>query len=197
MVAMPFYPCGKCPLCVAGDFIYCQHGYDYETYAGTPEGRATYNEYLLRPGWILPRIPDGVSYELGSLAVCGLGPTFGAMDRMGVDTFDTLLITGMGPVGLGGIINARFRGTRVIAVESIPYRVQKALDLGAEAVIDPRDPQALSQVMDLTGGVGVDAAIDCSGTVAAERFCIDATRRAASPSSASATTSSPSRSAPT
>ena len=177
VVAMPFYPCGKCPLCVAGDFIYCQHGYDYETYAGTPEGRATYNEYLLKPGWILPRIPDGVSYELGSLAVCGLGPTFGAMDRMGVDTFDTLLITGMGPVGLGGIINARFRGTRVIAVESIPYRVQKALDLGAEAVIDPRDPQALSQVMDLTGGVGVDAAIDCSGTVAAERFCIDATRR--------------------
>ncbi|NLT73497.1 MAG: zinc-binding dehydrogenase [Chloroflexi bacterium] len=177
VVAMPFYPCGRCALCRSGDFIYCQHAYDYESYAGTPEGQGTYNEYLLKPAWILGPIPDGVSYEHGSLAVCGLGPTFGAMDRMGVNAFDTLLITGMGPVGLGGAVNAAYRGTRLISVESIPYRAQKARELGAEAVIDPNDPQALQQVMDLTHGVGVDAAIDCSGTVAAERFCIDATRR--------------------
>ena len=136
VVAMPFYPCGRCALCRSGDFIYCQHAYDYESYAGTPEGQGTYNEYLLKPAWILGPIPDGVSYEHGSLAVCGLGPTFGAMDRMGVNAFDTLLITGMGPVGLGGAVNAAYRGTRLISVESIPYRAQKARELGvtAEAV---------------------------------------------------------------
>ena len=65
----------------------------------------------------------------------------------------------------------------VIAVESVPYRVERARALGAEAVIHPTDGAALEQVLDLTGGLGVDAALDCSGVPAAERFCIDATRR--------------------
>jgi L-iditol 2-dehydrogenase len=177
VAVMPFYPCGVCALCVSGDYIHCQNGYNYEAYAGTPEGRATYSEYLLKPDWLLPRIPDGVSYELGSLALCGIGPTFGAMDRMGVDAFDRLLITGMGPVGLGGVINAKYRGAHVIAVEAIPYRADKARELGADVVLDPADPDNLEHIMDLTGGLGVDKAVDCSGVVAAQRFCIDATRR--------------------
>jgi len=49
--------------------------------------------------------------------------------------------------------------------------------LGAEVVIDPGDPDALEQLMALTGGVGADKALDCSGVPAAQRFCIDATRR--------------------
>ncbi len=177
VAVMPFYPCGVCALCVSGDYIHCQHGHDYEAYAGTSEGRATYNEYLLKPDWLLPRIPDGVSFELGSLALCGIGPTFGAMDRMGVDAFDTLLITGMGPVGLGGVVNGKYRGARVVVVESIPYRANKARELGADVVLDPADPDNLAHIMDLTGGLGVDKALDCSGVVAAQRFCIDATRR--------------------
>jgi L-iditol 2-dehydrogenase len=43
--------------------------------------------------------------------------------------------------------------------------------------IDPQNPEALDQVNDLTGGRGVDAALDCAGAVAAQRFCIDAIRR--------------------
>jgi len=184
VVVMPQYPCGKCELCVAGDFIHCQHNYDVEAFLGTSEGTATYAQYLVKPSWLLPKIPDGVSYELASLACCGLGPTFGACHAMDVDAFDTVLITGLGAVGLGGVVNARFRGARVIGVESIPYRVERAKMLGADAVIDPRSEDAgfamsttLQQVMDLTDGRGVDKAIDCSGVVAAERFCVDATRR--------------------
>ena len=177
VAVMPFYPCGVCALCVSGDYIHCQQGYPYHAYAGTPEGQATYNEYLLKPDWLLPRIPDGVSFELGSLALCGIGPTFGAMDRMAVDAFDTVLVTGMGPVGLGGVINGKYRGARVIAVESIPYRAEKARALGADVVLDPADPDNLAHIMDVTGGRGVDKAVDCSGVVAAQRFCIDATRR--------------------
>jgi len=177
VVVMPQYPCGKCRLCVAGDFIHCQHSYDVEAFLGTREGTATYAQYLVKPSWLLPKIPDGVSYELGSMACCGLGPTFGACDTMGVDRFDTVLITGLGAVGLGGVVNTKFRGARVIGVESIPYRVERAKMLGADVVIDPRSEDALQQVMDLTDGRGVDKAIDCSGVVAAERFCVDATRR--------------------
>lgn len=167
VVVMPLYACGKCPLCLAGDYIHCEHAPDFAAFTGGTEGRATYAQYLLKPDWLLLPIPDDVSDELGSLACCGLGPTFGACQRMAVDAFDTVLITGLGPVGLGGVINARYRGARVIAVESVPYRVEKALALGAEVVLDPRDEGTLARLRELTGGRGVDKAIDCSGVVAA------------------------------
>ena len=96
---------------------------------------------------------------------------------MGVGAFDTVLITGAGPVGLGAVVNATFRGARVIVVESVPYRVERAKQLGAEVVIGPGDPTALAQIRDLTGGKGVDKALDCSGVPAAQRFCIDTVRR--------------------
>ncbi len=177
VVVMPQWPCGKCALCVAGDYIHCQNNYDFTAFAGTPEGRATYAQYLLKPSWLLPKIPDDLSYDMASLALCALGPSFGAFDQMAVDAFDTVLITGLGPVGLGGVANAKFRGAYVIGVESIPYRVERAQMLGADVVIDPNDQEALDQVLDLTDGLGVDKALDCSGVVAAQRFCIDAVRR--------------------
>ena len=177
VVVMPQYPCGRCALCVAGDYIHCQDNTDFEAFTGSREGSATYAQYLLKPAWLLPEIPHGVSYERASLALCALGPTFGAFDSMGVGAFDTVLITGAGAVGLGGVINAKFRGERTVVVEPISYRAERAKMLGADAVIDPRSEDALAQVLDLTGGRGVDKAIDCSGTVAAQRFCINATRR--------------------
>ena len=177
VVVMPTYPCGLCRLCVAGDYIHCKHAYDMPSFLGSREGTSTYAQYLLKPDWLLPKIPDGVSYEMASLACCGLGPSFGAMDAMRVDAFDTLLITGAGPVGLGAVVNARFRGARTIVVESIPYRVEYAKMLGADEILDPREETSLSKIRDLTDGLGVDKSLDCSGTVAAQRFCIDATRR--------------------
>ena len=177
VVVMPLYACGKCELCVAGDYIHCENNPDLDEFLGTREGSATYAQYLLKPSWLLPKIPDGVSYELASLACCGLGPSFGAFDLMGVDAFDTVLITGAGPVGLGAVVNAKFRAARVIVVESIPYRAARAQILGADVVIDPSDGRALEQVRDLTDGKGVDKSLDCAGVVAAQRFCIDATRR--------------------
>ena len=163
VVVMPLYSCGTCALCRAGDYIYCRNGIDPAAFTGSPEGAATMAQYVLKPSWLLPKIPEGISYEHASLACCGLGPTLGACERMGVSAFDTVLITGMGPVGLGGIINARYRGARVIAVESHPWRAERARLLGADAVVDPTRQDALREILDLTNGEGVDKAIDCSG----------------------------------
>ncbi|MCZ7542985.1 MAG: alcohol dehydrogenase catalytic domain-containing protein [Anaerolineae bacterium] len=176
VVVMPAYPCGRCRLCIAGDYIHCEHMVDFAALAGSLEGSATYAQYLLKPDWLLPAIPDGVSYEHASLACCALGPTFGALHAMGVGAFDTVLITGAGPVGLGGVVNARFRGVRVIVAEFAPGRAERARQMGA-TVVDPRARDALQRFMELTGGVGVDCAVECSGVVAAQRLCIDATRR--------------------
>jgi threonine dehydrogenase-like Zn-dependent dehydrogenase len=177
VVAMPLWGCGVCELCVSGDYIHCENSAALRPYLESGEGRATYAQYLLKQDWLLPKIPDGVSYEHASLACCGLGPSFGAMQQMNLSVFDTLLITGAGPVGLGAVVNALFRGARVIVVEPNPYRAERARQLGVAAVLDPADTQSVSHIKDLTGGRGVDCALDCSGTVKAQRLCIDATRR--------------------
>ncbi len=177
VVVMPTNACGQCALCLAGEYIHCEQNLNFAAIHGTRDGSATYAQYLLKPDHLLVPIPNGMSFAHAAMACCGLGPTFGAMQTMAVNAFDTLLISGLGPVGLGGVINGVYRGARVIGVESNPYRAQLALALGATTIIDPTKPDALAQIRDLTAGRGVDKAIDCSGTVAAHRLCIDAARR--------------------
>jgi len=177
VVVQPQYPCGRCSLCLAGDYIHCQNGRDFEKIFGSTTGTATYAQYLLKPAWLLSNIPDGVSYEHAGMAVCGLGPTFGAMRQMRVDALDTVLITGLGPVGLGAVINARYFGARTFGVESNAYRAKLAKELGAEEVFDPNDKNVLQHILDATGGVGVDKAVDCSGASPAHRLMLDSLRR--------------------
>lgn len=177
VVVMPGSPCGKCLYCISGDYIHCEHMVNTTEFTGVKQGADTHVQYLLKQDWLLTPIPDGISYERASLACCGLGPTFGAMENMNVTAFDTVLITGGGPVGLGGVVNAKYRGARTIMVEGIPYRQQKALELGADLVLDPRDPDIRSKIKSYTDAIGVDACLETSGRVEAQRLCIDAVRR--------------------
>ncbi len=177
VVAMPLLGCGRCAHCLAGEYIYCESVPDFAQVHGSLEGSGTMAQYLLKPDWLLVPIPEGMSYERASLACCGLGPSFGAFKEIGLTSFDTVLITGLGPVGLGAIVNAKFRGARIIAVESVPYRVDRARDMGVEEVLDPGSPDLVASIRALTGGRGVDCALDCSGAVPAQRMCIEATRR--------------------
>ncbi|MFB3879738.1 MAG: zinc-binding dehydrogenase [Armatimonadota bacterium] len=177
VVCMPLYSCGRCALCVSGDFIHCQQVPNFAEFTGSRHGSASMAQYTVKPPHLLPLIPEGVSYEMASLACCALGPTFGAMETMRVGPFETVLISGAGPVGLGGVVNAKFRGARAIVTELHPYRVERAKALGADMVLDPRREDVAKQIMDLTGGRGVDCAIECSGLVQAQRLCVDVTRR--------------------
>lgn len=177
VVVMPQYPCGQCSLCLDGEYIHCQDVVDAEAFTGSREGTATYAQYMLKPSWLLSRIPDGMSYEHASMLCCGLGPTFGAMERMEVNESDTVLITGMGPVGLGGVINGTYRQARVIAVSHHGYRSELAREFGAEVVINPKEGGALQKIRDLTEGQGVGKSIDCAGDPSAQRLCLEATRR--------------------
>lgn len=165
VVVMPQYSCGVCALCRAGDYIYCQQPLDYEAGA--------LSQYIAKPSWLLPRLPDTVSMDAGSLACCGLGPSFGALERLGVDRFSTVLVTGLGPVGLGAVINAAFRGARVIGVEANPYRARLAKDLGADLVLDPHDPDIAAQIMAATEGRGIATGVECAGVIAAHRLQIE------------------------
>jgi len=177
VVVMPTIPCGKCPLCLMGEYIHCQHTVDLRQATGYTGGDGTCAQYVLKQDRMLVPIPEGMSYDHAAMACCGLGPTFGAMQRMRVDAFDTVLITGLGPVGLGGVVNAACRAARIIGVDSNAYRADLAKELGAEVVIDPSDTNALHDIMKLTDGTGVDKAVDCSGAARAQRLMVDATGR--------------------
>ncbi len=160
VVVMPGAPCGVCAYCISGEYIHCEHNHNSAEFMGVEHGADTHVQYLIKQDWLLVPIPDGISYEVASLACCGLGPTFGAMENMGVTNFDTIMITGCGAVGLGGVVNAKFRGARTIVVEGLPYRQEKARELGADLVLDPADPQIREKIMAYTDGVGVDACLE-------------------------------------
>ena len=177
VLVQPQNACGRCELCVSGAHIHCQHQQDALKITGSAAGTSTYAQFILKADWLLTPIPDGLSYDHAAMGCCGLGPTFGAMQQMNVSAFDTVLITGLGAVGLGGVVNARYRGARVIGVDSHPYRIALAKALGAEAVVDPRDADAVRKVLDLTGGLGANKCIETSGRPEPKAFLLEAAAR--------------------
>lgn len=101
--------CGRCALCLAGNYMLCENTFDPLAYCESPTGLATYAEYWLQQDWLLLPLPDDISYDHGAMACCGLGPTFGAMQLMKVNAYDTVIVAGLGAVGLGAVINASAR----------------------------------------------------------------------------------------
>lgn len=160
----PSTGCGECAYCRSGSYIYC---------ADRPEGGSHFAEYVKKQEFILARLPDDVSFEAGSLVGCALGPATSAMRRLEVGAHDTVMIAGLGPVGLGATAVATFLGARVAVVEPEPYRIALAEELGAHDAFDPTTGDPLDWVRDLTGR-GVTCAVDCSGSAEAERLCVDA-----------------------
>ena len=177
VVVMPGSGCGKCSLCLSGEQIHCEQPIKAAEVCGTTTGRSTYAQYCIQQDWLLVPIPDDLSYDHASMACCGLGPSFNAVHTMNVNSFDTVLVSGLGPVGLGAVVNARFRGARVIALEAHPWRAQLARSLGVEAVIDPEAEGALDQIKALTGGRGADKSVEASSAEQAPAFLVQATRR--------------------
>lgn len=172
----PQTPCGKCNLCLEGDFIHCENTRDYLNESGNETDTGTMAQYMLKSEHSLNIIPDTLSYDHASMGLCGLGPTFGSMQLMNVNSFDTVLISGLGPVGLGGVVNARYRGAKVIGIDANPYRMNLARELGAFAVIDPVTENVAERVHELTGGLGADKAIETSGVGAAKPVLVDSVR---------------------
>lgn len=178
VVALCGFPCGECSTCQRGYYAHCTKNFqDPRQICHSVSGECSFAQYAIKPNWMLIPIPDHLSYEHASMACCGLGPTFGAMQRMTIKDNNYLLITGLGPVGLGGIINAKYRGATVIAVVRSTYRAKLAKKLGCDYVINPNIDDPLQSILDITHGYGVAHAIECSGQQQYQRLVIDALGR--------------------
>ena len=73
VIVLPLYACGHCEFCRSGDFIYCENTTDFESFMGTGEGQDTFAQYVVKPSWLLPAIPDEISYEQATMAIDGIG----------------------------------------------------------------------------------------------------------------------------
>ena len=177
VVALSGYPCGGCDQCRAGAYAHCPSPVNPLQVCGSESGECCFAQYMIKPDWLLVPIPGTVCYDHAAMAGCGMGATFTAMENMGVGSAHTVLVTGLGQVGLGAVINGVLRGARMLGAARHPYRAQLARDLGAEHVIDPSGPHARRQILDLTAGKGVDAVIECSASPMYQRLALDAVRR--------------------
>ncbi|MEA2494424.1 MAG: hypothetical protein QOJ29_2335 [Thermoleophilaceae bacterium] len=177
VVALCGFPCGRCEECRRGYYSHCGATEDPLEVCASRSGECGFAQYAVKPDWLVVPVPDDVSLEHASMACCGLGPTFGAMQRMRIGPASTVLITGMGAVGLGGVINASYRGATTIGVSRTEYRANLARELGCHQVVDPSSGDALEQILELTSGRGVDFAIDCSGQPQYQRLAIQAAAR--------------------
>ncbi len=176
VVVMPQLPCGQCELCRQGEYIHCPCQQDVRQILGPDTATATFAQYMLKPARQLVPVPAGYDLDHAAMVCCGLGPSFGAAERMQIDHSHTVLVSGLGPVGLGAVINCTFRNAAVIGSDPNPYRRELALALGANHVLDPTVDGALEQIMDWTEGRGVDRAMECAGMVTAQEFCVQAAK---------------------
>jgi threonine dehydrogenase-like Zn-dependent dehydrogenase len=164
--------CGLCHPCRAGWMISCKAP-SRAAYGWQRDGG--HADFLLAEERTLVSLPQPLTYLDGANAACGLGTAYAACLRANVSGRDRVLITGLGPVGLGMALLCRAMGADVIGIEAIPERRQFAARIGIDPVFDA-GASAVQEVMAASGGQGFDVAIDCSGNAEARRMCLEAAR---------------------
>jgi len=90
---------------------------------------------------------------------------------------DTVAVVGAGPIGLAAIMTAElYTPGRIVAIDLAPARLEKALEFGADVVIDNGREDAVERVMQLTGGLGADVAIEAVGVPETFELCAELVR---------------------
>jgi threonine dehydrogenase-like Zn-dependent dehydrogenase len=127
---------------------------------------------------MIQKIPNALSFKHAAVANCACGCTYTATEELGVGTGDWVMVAGIGFIGFGAIINAKYRGAKVIALGRNDYRMDLAQKLGADIILNPEDPEWLAQLHEITGHLkGVDACVECSGYPFYQYKCLEAVRR--------------------
>jgi (R,R)-butanediol dehydrogenase/meso-butanediol dehydrogenase/diacetyl reductase len=172
VAVIPQTYCGRCGACRGGLPQMCALeaavGLSWP-WGGLAE-RAVVEEYHV------VALPDGVSYEQGAL-IEPAAVAVNAVARAGVQAGDAVLVTGAGPIGALSVLAARAAGAgQVFLAEPNAGRAARAAGLDPDAIFDPRSVDVPAELRERTDGLGADVAIECSGSPAALRACLQAIR---------------------
>jgi 2-desacetyl-2-hydroxyethyl bacteriochlorophyllide A dehydrogenase len=108
-------------------------------------------------------VPDGLDPLAATFARVG-AVALNAVLTADIHLGETVAVFGQGVLGLLATRLVRLSGGTVVAVDAVPGRLEKALEYGADTVLDARDGSAGLHIRKLTGGRGADVAIEISGS---------------------------------
>jgi S-(hydroxymethyl)glutathione dehydrogenase / alcohol dehydrogenase len=188
-------PCGRCYFCVRGQFSICSE-YGASAMTGTlPDGGtrlshrgrtvgragvflAAFAEQAVVPANGVVKVPDDTPLDIASVIGCAVQTGVGAvLNTAKVDAGATVMIVGLGGIGISIAQGARIAGaSQIIGVDPVASRRQGAATFGVTETIDPTAGDVAAQVLELTGGIGIDYAFDAVGQSAIVDTCVMAIR---------------------
>jgi len=171
-----YISCGRCEWCHLGQYRHCEATdwrsnpdgirYGYTSADKAPHLWGGFSQYVYLP-WnsVLHKVPDKVSPELAGIVTPLANGIEWALFDSGVGYASTVLIQGPGQQGLAQIVACKQAGADLIIVTGTTKdakRMEIAKILGADHVIDVQKEDPLARIMQITGGKGVDVALDCT-----------------------------------
>jgi alcohol dehydrogenase len=169
--------CGRCRFCKEGRYGLCAGGGGW-IFGHLIDGLQA--EYARVPfvDTSVHKVPESLSDEQ-VIFLADILPTayeVGVLNGR-VEPGDTVAIVGAGPIGLATILTAKLHTPgRIVAIDLAEARLAKALEFGADVVIDNGSEDAVARVMELTGGLGADVAIEAVGAPETFELCAELIR---------------------
>ena len=165
--------CGLCPECQSGWQISCSRP-ERAAYGWQRDGG--HADFLLAEERTLVALPDELSYLDGAMVACGVGTAYAACLRAAVSGHDRVLITGLGPVGLGAAMLCQALGAQVVGMDTMPERRDLAAQIGVGEIVGGEGDTLREHLRAITHGHGFEVAIDCSGNAEARHLCLEMAR---------------------
>jgi (R,R)-butanediol dehydrogenase/meso-butanediol dehydrogenase/diacetyl reductase len=169
------------PLLFDNECYYCRRGLNHlcvkMACVGLSYAWGGIAELAVLPESILTVLPEGVNDLQGALVEPAAVAAYG-VDTGHVRPGDNVLITGAGPIGALATLYAASLGARVFVSELNPTRQALIRSLGVAEVLDPSKIDVAAYLKDLHEGIGVDAAIECSGNERALQTALASVRSA-------------------
>ncbi|MDR5694560.1 MAG: alcohol dehydrogenase catalytic domain-containing protein [Armatimonadota bacterium] len=160
VVVHNYWSCGRCRFCLMGEETLCDHLRGWVGFT-SPGG---FQEYLVVPEAHALPLPPAIDPEGAGVLSCAVGTSYHALvSQARVQPGETVVILGVGGVGLHAVQVARVTGAKVIAVDVEEARLAAARDLGAMEALRAGG-EAEKAVQEITSGIGADIVVDCVGT---------------------------------
>lgn len=157
--------CGHCMDCRSGYAAFCDDVRG--AFGRTQDG--SHADYMLTDARYCLPLPNELSFEVGTQLACTAGTSFSALRKIPAHSGETLVVFGLGPVGLSGLLLGIGMGYQGIGVEINPYRIELAKKVVQGIVIDAKKNNPIDLIQDLTRGKGVGGVLECSGNPIARR----------------------------
>lgn len=156
----PGKTCGHCEHCKAGKYNLCEE----VIFFATPPVDGIFQEYVAHEANLCFKLPDSMSTLEGAL-IEPLAVGMHAANQAGAHLGQTAVVTGAGCIGLVSLLSLKSMGvSKVIVVDLVEKRLQKALELGADAVINGGKEDTIRRIRELTEGKGFDVGIETAGS---------------------------------